>query len=324
MDVDLLVSGKVIEAVTQRLASAFRLWRLDELDADPALAGRIRGVVSGQADAALIGRLPALELIAHFGVGYDSVDARAAAARGVVVTHTPDVLTEEVADTAIGLLIMTVRELAAAERWVRDGRWLREGMYPLTPGSLRGRTLGILGAGRIGQAIGRRAEAFGLAVHYHSRRPLPGTDWPYWPTPLALAEAVDTLMVVLPGSAQTRHLVDRRLIEALGPGGVLINIGRGSVVDEAALARALHDGTLLAAGLDVFEQEPQVHPDLLSAPRTVLLPHVGSASIATRQAMADLQVANVEAWFAGRPALTPVPETPSPADRAAVASTSTS
>jgi lactate dehydrogenase-like 2-hydroxyacid dehydrogenase len=255
--------------------------------------------------------LPALEIVANFGVGYDSVDVAAAAAKGIIVTNTPDVLTEEVADVALGLLLMAARELSASERFLRDGKWLG-GPYPLTPGTLRGRTLGILGLGRIGQAIARRAEAFGLKVAYHNRREVPDSGLTYYPTLLALAEAVDTLMIVVPGGAATYHLVNADVLKALGPNGILINIGRGTTVDEAALVQALNDGTILAAGLDVFETEPCWPKELIDAPRAVLLPHVGSASVATRAAMGQLMVDNLASWFADGKPLTPVAETPWP------------
>jgi lactate dehydrogenase-like 2-hydroxyacid dehydrogenase len=279
-----------------------------------AAAGRIRGIAQGgsvKADAALMAALPALEIVANFGVGYDSVDVAAAAAKGIIVTNTPDVLTEEVADVALGLLLMAARELSASERFLRDGKWLG-GPYPLTPGTLRGRTLGILGLGRIGQAIARRAEAFGLKVAYHNRREVPDSGLTYYPTLLALAEAVDTLMIVVPGGAATYHLVNADVLKALGPNGILINIGRGTTVDEAALVQALNDGTILAAGLDVFETEPCWPKELIDAPRAVLLPHVGSASVATRAAMGQLMVDNLASWFADGKPLTPVAETPWP------------
>ena len=277
---------------------------------------RIRGICNcGATPRSLIERLPKLEIVSHFGVGYDPIDCTAAAERGIVVTNTPDVLTEEVADTALALLLMATRELGAAERWLRAGRWVKEGPYPLTRGSLRGRTMGILGYGRIGQAIARRGEACGLKIAYHSRRPVADAAHPRHESALELARAVDILMVVLPGGASTRHLVDAEILEALGPEGILVNIGRGSVVDEAALVDALEAGKILGAGLDVFEDEPRVHPGLMTRDDVVLLPHVGSASQATRAAMAALQIENLVAWFDGRRPPTPVPETPLPAGR---------
>lgn len=315
-----LMTGNPQPVVRERLTAAFDVVTLPQVADAAAVIGadgsRIRAVASSghqHHGAALFDLLPNLEIVAHFGVGYDPVDSLEAGRRGIVVTNTPDVLTEEVADTALGLLLMTVRELSAAERWLRAGRWESEGPYPLTPGSLVGRSLGILGLGRIGRAIARRAEAFGMTIAYHTRNPVADAPYAYHPSAEALAAAVDTLMVVLPGTAATRHLVGAGVLDALGPRGILVNIGRGSVVDEAALVEALNAGRILGAGLDVFEHEPKVHPGLLTTPRTVLLPHVGSGSVATRDAMGNLQVDNLVAWFAGRPPLTPVPEAPVPA-----------
>jgi len=273
------------------------------------LAGRVRGVAAfGGVGAAFIDALPRLEIIASFGVGYDSVDAAHAGRRGVTVTNTPDVLTDEVADTAIGLLIATVRELSRAEAWLRQGRWESQGPYPLTAGTLRGRRAGIFGMGRIGQAIAGRLEAFGLPVEYHNRRPVESLAYRYHPSLKSLAQSVDTLVAVVPGGAATARVIDAGIFAALGPNGVFVNIGRGTSVDEAALAAALSNGTILAAGLDVFADEPHVPQALLDLPNATLLPHVGSASIHTRNAMADLVVDNLLAWFGEGRAVTPVAE----------------
>lgn len=275
------------------------------------LAG-IRAIVcagANQVDQAFIDRFEALEVIANFGVGYDSVDAVYAAKRGIYVTHTPDVLTEEVADTAMGLLLMAARELGAAERHLRAGLWEKK-PYPLTPGTLRGRTVGFVGLGRIGLAIAKRCEAFGLKIAYCNRSKRSDVAFAYYPTPVALAEAVDTLMVVAPGGAATRHLINAQVLDALGPQGILVNIGRGSVVDEDALIAALDGGRILSAGLDVFEDEPKVPAGLIAHEKITLLPHVGSASQHTRRAMGQLVVDNVVSWLTNRTLLTPVPETP--------------
>lgn len=277
--------------------------------------GRIRAIAVASGSTTLsverdfIDAFPRLEIIGGFGVGYDNLDAAHAAVRGVMVTNTPDVLTDEVADTAVGLLISTVRELPKAERWLRAGKWVTGPGYPLTKGTLRGRTVGIFGMGRIGLAIAHRLEAFGLPVSYHNRRSVDGVSYTYYPTLLDLARNVDTLVSVAPGGEATAKAVGREVLEALGPEGVFVNVGRGSTVDEEALADALGAGTIMAAGLDVFADEPNVPDALLKVDNAVLLPHVGSASVHTRTAMADLLADNLVAWFAEGKALTPVAET---------------
>lgn len=311
--VAILVPGQFNDHAVGRIDRTFsRVWieRADASLVTDELRRTVRGIAAfGGINAALIDALPNLEIIANFGVGYDSVDARHAAQRGVMVTNTPDVLTEEVADTAIGLLINTIRDLPRAETWLRDGSWARNGNYPLSRLTLRGRSVGIFGMGRIGLAIARRLEAFGLPVAYHNRRRVEGLAYAYHGTLKGLAEAVDTLISVAPGGASTEKAVNAEILSVLGPNGVFVNIGRGSTVDEAALAAALANGTIAAAGLDVFADEPNVPPALLAAPNTSLLPHVGSASEHTRRAMADLCVDNLISWFSEGRALTPVPET---------------
>jgi lactate dehydrogenase-like 2-hydroxyacid dehydrogenase len=260
-------------------------------------------------DDALLAALPKLQIISSFGVGYDHIDANAAAKRGIVVTHTPDVLTEEVADTAIGLLLGTVRELPQAERYLRAGKW-PTGNYPLSRATLRDRTVGMVGLGRIGIAIARRLEAFGVPVVYHTRRPRPELGYRHYPRLTDMARDVDTLMVIVPGGAATKNMIDAEVLAALGPNGIVINVARGSVIDEPALIAALRDRKILAAGLDVFVAEPHVPEELLAMDNVVLLPHVGSASEFTRAKMDQLLVDNILAWAAGKPPLTPVPETP--------------
>jgi lactate dehydrogenase-like 2-hydroxyacid dehydrogenase len=260
-------------------------------------------------DDRLFARLPKLEIISSFGVGYDHIDAIAAAKRGIVVTNTPDVLTEEVADTTIGLLLCTVREFPQAERYLRAGKW-HERNYPLSAATLRNRSVGLVGMGRIGMAIARRLEAFGVPIVYHTRRPRPEFAYRHYPRLIDMARAVDTLIVIVPGGAETRNMIDASVLEALGPDGILINVARGSVVDEAALIAALKAKTIMAAGLDVFVNEPQVPQDLLTMENVVLLPHLGSASAFTREKMDQLLVDNILAWAADKPPLTPVPETP--------------
>ncbi len=260
-------------------------------------------------DNALLARLPNLEIVASFGVGYDHIDANAAAQRGIIVTHTPDVLTEEVADTAIGLLLCTVRELPQAERYVRAGKW-PTGNFPLSRATLRDRTVGLIGMGRIGLTIARRLEAFGVPIVYHTRRARPELAYRHYPNLLDMARDVDTLIVIVPGGAATKDMIDAQVLEALGPDGILINVARGSVIDEPALVSALREHKIMAAGLDVFVNEPQVPEELLAMENVVLLPHLGSASVFTRERMDQLLVDNILAWANGKPPLTPVPETP--------------
>ncbi len=241
------------------------------------------------------------------GVGYDRVDVPAAIERGIPVTHTPDVLNDEVADLAIGLMLSVARRIPQADRYVRAGRWAAEGPMPLAR-KMSGARLGIVGLGRIGQAIAKRAAAFGMQIAYTGRTQRPGLPYPYHPSARALAANVDFLVVITPGGEGTRHLIDREVLRALGPRGFLVNVARGSVVDEQALVEALRAGEIAGAGLDVFAQEPEVPQALREMDNVVLTPHMASATHETRQAMADLALANLQAHFAGRPLLSPVPE----------------
>ena len=310
--VRVLVPGRFNPHALERIRTEFTAVEIGAADPtliDADMAATVRAIASMTTISAdFMQALPRLEIVANFGVGYDAVDSRHAGANGIMVTNTPDVLTEEVADTAIGLLLNTVRELSAAEAYMRAGNWSAKGNYRLTPLTLRGRTAGIFGMGRIGQAIAKRLEAFGVAVHYHNRRRAEGLDFPYHATLADLARAVDILIVVVPGGAATQNAVNAEVLSALGPNGVLINIGRGSTVDEDALIAAMTNGVIGAAGLDVFDNEPHVRAELFCLPNTVLLPHVGSASVHTRKAMGDLCVDNLVSWFSGKGAITPVPE----------------
>jgi lactate dehydrogenase-like 2-hydroxyacid dehydrogenase len=274
-----------------------------------AVAGHPGGI-----DGTLMAKLNKLEIVSSFGVGYDNVDTKHAKANGIVVSNTPDVLNEEVADTALALLLSTVRELPQAERYLREGQWPLHGEYRLTP-SLRNRTVGMVGLGRIGKVIAERLDAMKVPVVYHTRRVQPGVSWRHYESLLDMARDADVLMLIVPGGAATRNLIDAKVLEALGPDGILINMARGSVVDEPALIEALQKGKIRSAGLDVFANEPYVPEELLALDNVVLLPHVGSASVHTREAMEQLVVDNLLAWQAGKPALTPVPETPSPPRR---------
>lgn len=312
--IDVIAAGDLPAKTQSALDASFTVHRLSHGESLPsAVAAKARGIARGghfTIDAAFIESLPKLEIIANFGVGYDGIDLAVCAARGIVVTNTPDVLTEEVADTTLGLLLMTVRELSAAERHLRAGQWPRVGPYPLTRATLRDRTIGVVGLGRIGIAIARRLDAMQVPVVYHNRTRRTDVPYRHYADLKEMAKAVDTLISVLPGSAHTNKLIDADILEALGPRGILINVGRGNVVDEAALIAALKDGTIHAAGLDVFADEPNVPGELMALPNAVLLPHVGSASVFTRDAMGQLCVDNLTSSFTtGRP-LTPVPETP--------------
>jgi hydroxypyruvate reductase len=275
-----------------------------------AVAGQIRAIVGGgesKVPRSLLEQLPALEMISIMGVGYDGVDVAAALERKIPVTHTPGVLNDDVADLAIGLMLSVARRIPQADQYVRSGRWAREGAMPLAR-KMSGARLGIVGLGRIGQAIANRAVAFGMSVAYTTRNAKPGVAYPFYPSVEALAAQVDFLVVITPGGAGTRHLINAEVLKALGPRGYLINVARGTVVDEAALIDALQNGVIAGAALDVFEKEPLVPEALCSMDNVVLVPHIGSSTRETRQAMADLAAANLQAHFAGKPLISPVPE----------------
>ena len=318
--IDVLAVSRLSPLFLAPLQAAFTLHdRLHELDAAAlaAMAPRVRAIAaSGESkvSAELIAQLPALELISVMGVGYDGIDVAAAKARGVVVTHTPGVLNDDVADLAIGLMLCAARQLPAADRYVREGRW-PSGPMPLAR-KMSGARLGLVGMGRIAQAIATRAAAFGMPIAYTARSAKPGLPYSYLPTPAALAAQSDFLVVITPGGAGTRKLINAEVLAALGSSsphkGILINVARGSVVDEAALIDALEQGVIAGAALDVFEDEPRVPERLRALPQVVLAPHIGSATQATRQAMADLAFGNLREHFAGRPLLSPVPECQGP------------
>jgi lactate dehydrogenase-like 2-hydroxyacid dehydrogenase len=253
-------------------------------------------------------RFPNLEIVSSFGVGYDHMDSKWAAAHGVILTNTPGVLNEEVADTALGLLLCTVRELPQAERYLRAGKW-RERDYPLTKATLRDRTVGLVGMGGIGQAIARRLDAFGVPVVYHTRQQRAHLPYRHYPSLIDMARDVDILLAILPGGAATANMIDTKVLDALGPDGILINMARGSVVDEQALIKALQEKRIFSAGLDVYAKEPNVPPELIAMDNVVLFPHLGSGSRYTRARMDQLVVDNILAWAAGKPPLTPVAET---------------
>ncbi|MGV3659193.1 MAG: 2-hydroxyacid dehydrogenase [Prosthecobacter sp.] len=272
------------------------------------VGAQIRGIVmagGSVAPVALLERLPQLEIISVFGVGYDGVPVDWCRAHGIRVTNTPDVLTEDVADTAVALVLMTSRRLVEANRYLHAGAWAQQGQFPLAH-ALGGKLAGIVGLGRIGKAIARRLEAHGMRIAYHGRTRQAEVAWPHFGSLNELAGAADFLIVACPGGAATKHLINAGILDALGSKGTLINISRGTVVDEAALITALQSGTIRGAGLDVFENEPQVPATLLECANAILLPHLGSGTHETRQAMGALVVGNLAAHFSGGPLLTPV------------------
>lgn len=256
--------------------------------------------------AAVMAALPNLKIVSCYGVGYDGIDAEAAAARGIIVTHTPGVLNDDVANTAIMLWLATSRKLPMLDRYVRDGRWEREGNAALTV-SPQNRTVGIVGLGRIGQAIADRLPPFGARILYHTRSPK-DVPYTYYANLTEMAREADVLIVITPGGAETHHLINAEVIEALGPEGILVNVARGPVVDETALIAALQDGRLGGAGLDVFEHEPVVPQALCELDNVVLQPHIASATVETRRAMAQLVGDNLIHYFREGTVLTPVPE----------------
>jgi lactate dehydrogenase-like 2-hydroxyacid dehydrogenase len=314
---ELVISAPMMPMIMDALPATFTVHRLWEAPDRAAfmrdVAPRITAIATAnhfRSDAAFMSQFPAVKIISSFGVGYDSVDADWAGKHGIVVTNTPDVLNEEVADTALGLLLCTVREFPQNDRYLRAGKWLDK-PYPLTA-TLRDRTVGILGLGRIGKAIAKRLDAFGVPVVYHGRTEQKDVAYRYFPTLKGMAEAVNVLLIVAPGGASTNKIVNAEALKALGPDGIVINVGRGSVVDEAALIHALQTKTIKSAGLDVFEDEPKVPAELIAMDHVVLFPHVGSGSVFTRRAMAQLVIDNLTSFAAGKGPLTPVDETPWP------------
>ena len=314
---DLLITSPMMRMIEEQLEQHFTVERLykaanqEKLLAEFGPRVQAIGATPGlKIDAALMQKLPALKIIASFGVGYDAVDAKWAGEHGIVVTNTPDVLNEEVADTTLGLLLATIRQLPQADRYLRAGKWL-EKPFPFTA-TLQDRTVGVVGMGRIGKAIARRLEAFNAPIVYHSRNKAEGVSYKHYPDLKTMARDVDVLIVITPGGAATRHMVNKEVLEALGSNGIVINVARGSVIDEQALIEALRNKTILSAGLDVFEDEPRVPQALIDMDHIVLLPHVGSASVHCRNKMGQLVVDNLVTWASGKPPLTPVPETPWP------------
>ena len=312
MSIDVLSVTKLSPLFEPQLRAAFQLHdRLHETDeaAFEAIAPRIRAIAaSGESKvpASLIARLPALEIVSVFGVGYDGVDVAAAKAANVMVTHTPNVLNDDVADLALGLMLAAARQLPAADQYVKQGAW-PQGPMPLAR-KMSGARLGLVGMGRIGQAIAQRALAFHMDIAYTARHARTELPYRYFANPTELAAHCDFLVVITPGGTGTRHLINAQVLQALGPKGILVNVARGSVIDQEALTDALERGVIGGAGLDVFDNEPHVPERLRALPHVVLSPHIGSATQQTRQAMADLAFNNLRAHFANEPVITPVPE----------------
>ncbi|HEX7969176.1 MAG TPA: 2-hydroxyacid dehydrogenase [Stellaceae bacterium] len=310
MKPDIVLTVPIYATAVEQLDQAFtvhRLWQAKHRAAFFAeIKDRVRGIATGAfpVNAELLDELPKTEIIATQSVGVDHIDLGAAKKRGIAVANTPDVLTEDVADIGMSLVLAVARRIVVGDRYVRSGQWLK-GNMPLAT-KVGGATMGILGLGRIGLAIAKRAEAFGMKIVYYGPREKPGIPYRRYPSLVEMAKSVDYLMVSCPGGPATRNLVDAEVLAALGAKGVVVNIARGSVIDEPAMVRALQDGKLGGAGLDVFADEPRVPEPLLAMENVVLLPHIGSATHATRGAMGQLVVDNLKAHFAGKPLLTPV------------------
>jgi len=311
MKPEIVVTGKLFARTQEAIEREFACHRLFEAKERAAflkeLAQRVRGLATfgpNGADGELMDALPKLEIISNFGVGVDAIDLAAAQSRGIIVTNTPDVLNDCVADTAMALVLNTLRRFPQSEGYLRSGYWATRGAYPLSA-ALGGKTLGILGLGRIGEAIARRALAFGMKIRYHNRRKK-DVPYAYDRDPVALAKNSDVLMIATPGGAETNRLVGAKVLDALGPEGYAVNIARGSVIDEPVLLRYLREKRIAGAGLDVFADEPRVDPEFFALDNAVLLPHVGSATAETRGAMGDLQIENLRRHFAGKPVLTRV------------------
>jgi len=311
MKPDVLIVGPMYQPTLDALDREFtthKLWLAPDCKALLAsCADRVRGIATTGfvgADAALIDALPKLEIISSFGVGYDTVDVAAARRRNVIVTNTPGVLNDAVADLAIGLMIAAARRIPQGDRFVREGKWIKQGL-PLAR-HVTGKRLGIVGLGRIGQAIAKRAAGFDLKISYHSRHRVRESPFAYYERLVDLARNSDFLVAIVPGGNETHHLIHEEVMRALGPKGILVNVARGSVVDEKALVKCLQEGALGGAALDVFEEEPKVPEALFTMDNVVLQPHVGSATHETRTAMGQLTIDNLVAHFAGKPVLTPV------------------
>lgn len=306
---EIVITAQGHKGTMERLQSEFapvKLWEAPDRDAALKKAAHFRGLAHfghSKVDGKLMDALPKLEIISNFGVGVDQIDLDAAKQRKIIVTNTPDVLNDCVADCAMALVLNTLRKFPQSEVYLRGGNWLK-GPYPLCT-SLGGKVLGVLGLGRIGEAIARRAEGFGMKIRYHNRNKK-NVPYPYDADPVALAKNSDVLLIVTPGGAATSKLVNAKVLDALGPEGYLVNVARGSVVDEPVLLKYLQEKKIAGAGLDVFADEPRVPPEFFKLDNAVLFPHVASATVETRKAMGDLQVENLHLHFSGKPVKTRV------------------
>ena len=307
---EIIITAQGHKGTLERLQnefSAVKLWEAPDRAAALQAAAHIRAIAHfghSKVDRTLMDALPKLEIVSNFGVGVDQIDLDAAKARKVIVTNTPDVLNDCVADCAMSLVLNTLRKFPQSESHLRAGHWHGRGPFPLAT-SLGGKVMGVLGLGRIGEAIARRAQAFGMKIRYHNRN-RKDVPYDYDPDLVTLAKNSDVLMIVTPGGAGTAKLVNAKVLDALGPTGYVVNVARGSVVDESVLLRYLQEKKIAGAGLDVFEHEPVVPAEFYTLENAVLYPHVASATAETRKAMGDLQVENLRAYFAGKPVLTRV------------------
>jgi lactate dehydrogenase-like 2-hydroxyacid dehydrogenase len=311
MKPDLLLICPLYSATMKQLDDAYAVHRYYEAPDKEAFIEGVADRITAAATAghegmsvALMKRFPKLRIISCFGVGVDGIDVPAAKALGIAVTNTPDVLTECVADNALALLLSTMRRTVFNDRFVREGRWLQGGA-PLAD-KVSGRTMGIIGLGRIGKAIAKRAEAFGMKVVYHGRRKQDDVTYRFYASPVEMARNIDVLVLACPGGKATEKIVSKEVLDALGPKRYLVNVSRGTTVDEPALVDALVNGKLAGAGLDVFVAEPRVPEALFKLDNVVLQPHVSSGTHQTRAAMGQLVVDNLAAFFAGKPLLTQV------------------
>jgi hydroxypyruvate reductase len=309
---DLLQVAQVPPSLIERLAKEHTIHDfIDPADPDKLLeeiGSRIKGIIASGIkgpNANLINRLENLELIASFSVGFDATDVVSAQARGVIVTHTPEVLTGDVADLAMAFILMLPRRIGESERFLRDGKWLKGRMDLGT--TVRGKRLGILGLGRIGMAVARRAEVFGLQIGYHDIKPMGDMTYQSYPGAVELAQSSDILLVTCEGGETNRGVVDAVVLDALGPNGFIVNTARGPIIDQDALVKALLDERIAGAALDVFDGEPAVPEAMIGMENVVLTPHIASSTHETRRAMGDLVYANIRAHFDGKAVLTPVP-----------------